>query len=82
MIIAPKDESYSGVVDHESVRLTMVLAENNDLQVTAADTGNVYLHGTTREKVDIVSGKEFNEEYEGRAILIVKSLYGLTTDEL
>ena len=73
----PKEETYSGVVDHESVRLTLFVAEMNNLQVRAADIGNAYLHATTRERVFIVAGPEFGPELEGRILIIVKSLYGL-----
>ena len=51
MTVAPKEETYSGVVDHESVRLTLFLSELNDLDVMAADIGNAYLYAKTREKV-------------------------------
>ena len=50
MTTAPKEKIYSGVVDHENVRITLFLAELNDLNVMAADIGNAYLHGITREK--------------------------------
>jgi len=73
----PKEESYTGVVDHESVRLTMFIAEMNHLQLRAADIGNVYLHATTRERVFIVAGPEFSPKFEGRMLLIMKSLYDL-----
>ena len=36
----PKEEVYSGVVDHESVRIAMFLAEHNDMDVLATDVGN------------------------------------------
>ena len=77
--IAPKEETYSGVVDHESVRMTLFLAEHNNLEVKAADIGNAHLHAKTREKVYIVAGPEFGPELEGGVMLIVKSLYGFTT---
>ena len=79
MSIKLKEDSYSGVVEHESVRLVLFLAIHNDLEEQAADIGNTYLHATTREKVFIVAGPEFGPELEGRVMLIVKSLYGLTT---
>ena len=43
MSIAPKEDSYSGVVDHENVRITLFLAEHNDLELMVADIGNAYL---------------------------------------
>ena len=79
MTTAPKEETYSGVVDHENVKITLFLAEHNNLDVMAADIGNAYLHARTREKVYIVAGPEFGPELQGRVILIVKALYGLTT---
>ena len=80
MTVAPKEETYPGVVDHEYVRLALFLSELNDLEVMAADIGNAYLHAKIREKVYIVAGPEFDPELEGRVVmLIVKSLYGLTT---
>ena len=79
MTTAPKEDTYSGVVDHENVRITLFLAEHNDLEVMAADIGNAYLHARTREKVFIIAGPEFGPELEGRVMLVVKSLYGLTT---
>ena len=71
--------SYSGVADHESVRLTTFLAEVNDSTVRAADIGNAYSHGTTREKVYTVTGKEFGEEFAGQAMVTVKNIYDVTT---
>ena len=79
MSIAPKEDSYSGVVDHENVRITLFLAEHNGLELMAADIGNAYLHAKTREKVFIIAGPEFGPDLEGRVMLVVKSLYGLTT---
>ena len=74
----PKEEVYSGVVDHESVRLAMFLAQHNDLDILATDVGNAYLHGVTREKVYIIAGPEFSE-HEGKVLIIIKSLYGLVS---
>ena len=51
MTIAPKGDSYSGLVEHESVRMVLFLAEHNGLKVLAADIGNAYLHAKTKEKV-------------------------------
>ena len=79
MTTAPKEDTYSGVVDHESVRLGLFLSELNGLKVMAADVGNAYLHAETRQKVYIIAGPEFDPELEGRVMIIVKSLYGLTT---
>ena len=62
MSIALKEDSYSGVVDHENVRITLFLAEHNGLKVMAVDIGNAYLHAKTKEKVYIVAGPEFGPD--------------------
>jgi len=46
----PKEETYSGVVVHESVRLILLIAEMKNLEVRAADIGNACLHATTRNE--------------------------------
>ena len=74
----PREEVYSGVVDHESVRIAMFLAAHNDLDILATDVGNAYLHGVTREKVYIIAGPEFGE-HEGKVLVVVKALYGLVS---
>ncbi|MGL4349062.1 MAG: hypothetical protein ACRCT2_00500, partial [Plesiomonas shigelloides] len=55
----PKEDIYSGVVDFMSVRMGFMFAAMNDLKVCAADVGNAFLYGKTREKVFITAGKEF-----------------------
>ena len=65
MTTAPKEETYSGVVDHENVKITLFSAEHNNLDVMAADIGNAYLHAKTREMVYIVAGPEFGPELQG-----------------
>ena len=50
MSIAPKEDNYSRVVDHENVRITLFLAEHNGLELMAADIDNAYLHAKTRKK--------------------------------
>ena len=44
-------EIYSGVVSIEHVRMALFLADLNDMDVIAADVGNAFLHGKTREKL-------------------------------
>jgi hypothetical protein len=74
----PKDSVYSGVVTLRSLRLCMLLAELNGLQVEAANVGNAYLEAYTKEKLYIVADPEFGDR-EGHAMIIVKALYGLRT---
>ena len=54
----------------------------NNLQVCAADIGNAFLYGETREKAYVVAGPEFGPEVEGKRMIIEKSLYGLKSSSL
>ena len=73
----PKEDLYSGVVDLMTVRLGHMLAAINGLQVCAADIGNAFLYGKTREKVFVIAGKEFGAEMAGAPLIIDRGLYGL-----
>ena len=46
------------------------------MKVWAADIGNAYLEATTKEKLYILAGPEF-EELHGHILVIHKALYGL-----
>ena len=59
-----------------SVRLGYMIAELNGLLVCAADIGNAFLYGKTREKVFIIAGKEF-DDLAGSPLIIDRGLYGL-----
>ena len=62
----------------EHVRLILLLWDQNDLEVIAADIGNVYLHGKTREKLYTkidTEGEQFKRKYS----INDKSFYGLKT---
>ena len=74
----PREDIYSGVVGMETIRLGFVLAAMNNLQCCAADVGNAFLCGKTREKVYIIAGPEFGEN-AGKRMIIDKGLYGLKT---
>ena len=78
---APKtnESTYASVVSRESVRILFTIAALNDLDVMVTDIGNAYLNAKTKEKVYVICGKEFGPEYEGRAALIVRALYGLAS---
>ena len=51
------------------------------MKVWAADIGNAYLEATTREKLYIVAGPEF-EELQGHVLVIHKAQYGLKSSGL
>ena len=46
------------------------------MKVWGADIGNAYLEATTKEKLYVIAGPEF-EEVQGHILVIHKALYGL-----
>jgi hypothetical protein len=68
--------TYSSVVSRDSVRIGILLAALNDLELVAAGIGNAYLQATTKEKIYAIAGPEFGE-LQGRTMIIVRALYGL-----
>ena len=71
----PMETVYSGVVSIRNLRLTMFLAELNNLELWGAVVGNAYLQALTREKLYIVGGPEF-EELQGHDLVMYNALYG------
>jgi Reverse transcriptase (RNA-dependent DNA polymerase) len=51
-------------------------AAANQLKVCAADIGNAFLYGTTKEKCYIIAGPEFSTLAE-KPVIIDRGLYGL-----
>jgi hypothetical protein len=74
--VTPKEDIYSGVIGMDSVRLAFALAAMHNLDVCAADVGNAFLYGKTKEKVAIKAGPEFGE-HAGKILIVDKGLYGL-----
>jgi hypothetical protein len=72
----PREDIYSGVVGMESLRIGFVVADMNNLSICAADVGNAFLYGKTREKVYIIAGPEFGP-LEGQRLVVDRGLYGL-----
>jgi hypothetical protein len=62
----------------KTIRYCMQVAAINNLQVCAADVGNAFLYGKTREKVYVIAGPEFGKD-AGKRMIIDKGLYGLQT---
>ena len=75
----PKEDTYSGVVSLEAVRMGFILAELLGLLICAGDVGNAFLYGRTREMVYVIAGPEFGPKLAGKRMIIFKSLYGLKT---
>ena len=73
----PSSITYASVISRESVRVALLVAALNDLNVMSADIKNAYLSSLCDEKVWTVLGPEFGSEREGKHAKIVQSLYGL-----
>ena len=67
---------YASVASRESVRIALILAPLNNLEVKAADIENAYLTALIDEKIWCTLGPEFGGDAGKRAI-IVRALYGL-----
>ena len=72
----PSSVTYSSVVSRESVRIMLMVAALNDLEIQSADIKNAYLTAPCRERVWTRAGVEFGDNM-GKAFMIVKALYGL-----
>ena len=58
---ARDEDTYYGFVNIDTVSTYLLLGELNYPEVAAADAGNSYLHGFTKEKIYTVSGTDFGE---------------------
>ena len=72
----PTSLTYSSVVSRDSVRIILLAATLNGLQVMACDIQNAYLTANCHEKIRTYAGPEFGSE-RGQPMIIRKALYGL-----
>jgi len=72
----PIDSIYSSVVSLRGLKLTIFIAELNQLETWCTDVGNAYLEAYTAERVYIIAGPEFGDR-AGHTLIISKALYGL-----
>jgi Reverse transcriptase (RNA-dependent DNA polymerase) len=75
----PSTQTNASVVSRESVRIALLIAALNDMEVMSADVQGAYLNAPCHEKVCTICGMEFGSEFIGRIAVIVKELYGLKT---
>jgi len=73
----PKALAYSSIISRELVRIALLLAGLNQLEVRLTNTGNAYLTALTTEKCYVIAGDEFGPELKGRVHKIVRALYRL-----
>jgi hypothetical protein len=59
------------------VRIALLVAALNDLDILSADIQNAYLNAPTKEKIYTIAGPEFETDNVGKPFLIVRTLYGL-----
>ena len=59
---APASITYSSVVSRDSVRICLMIASLNDLDVFTCDIGNAYLNANCREKLWTIAGPEFGSD--------------------
>ena len=69
--------TFAGVVSRESVRIALMYAALNGLQVFAADICNAYLQAPSSQKDYVMCGPEFGIENIGKVALIHRALYGV-----
>ena len=74
MTETPKYQTYSSVVSRETVRIALIIAALNDLQVKAGEIMNAYLTAPITEKGWTVLGKEWGPD-SGKKSIIVRALY-------
>jgi Reverse transcriptase (RNA-dependent DNA polymerase) len=68
--------TYSSVVSRDSVRIMLLVAALNELNIRAADVQNAFLTAPNLEKNWMRAGSEFGHE-EGKTFMVRRALYGL-----
>ena len=68
---APSSVTYSTVVTRDSVRILLLIAALNDLDVQGADIQNAYLTAPNREKLWMKAGPEFGD-HAGKYYVIAR----------
>lgn len=76
MTKAPATLTYASVVSRETVRIALLTAALNDVDVWAADVMNAYITAPCREKIWTTLGPEWGKD-QGRKAIVVRALYGL-----
>ncbi|MHA7927589.1 MAG: Ty1/Copia family ribonuclease HI, partial [Marinobacter sp.] len=73
---APSSITYSSVVSRDSVRIALLVAALNDLDIQACDIGNAYLNAPCRERIWFQGGSEVGPD-KGKVLVVTRALYGL-----
>ena len=78
MTEAPSSITYSSVVYQDLIRIPLIVAVLNGLDLLACDIQNTYLTAKCREKIWTISSPEFGSE-EGSLMIIKMALYCLNS---
>ena len=62
MTKAPATLTYASVVSRETVRIALLMAALNEVDIWAADVLNAYITAPCREKIWTTLGKEFGDD--------------------
>jgi hypothetical protein len=74
----PTSNTYSGVVEKETVRISAWIEGANDMEMWMGDVTNAFPRAKCREQVYFIAGPEFGAD-EGSVVVIEMALYGLKT---
>ena len=75
--VAGGHKTEASVVSHDSIRIRLLMASLNNLDILSADIAGAYLNAPCLEKVYTRCGLEFGPENKGQIAIIMKVLYGL-----
>ena len=78
VVDASQHITYSSTIQSLSVRLLMLVAVQNGLDLMAGDIGNAFPTAPCAEKVWSVAGPEFGQR-QGAVVILQRALYGLKT---
>eukprot|EP00804_Cyclotella_cryptica_P031314 CCRYP_011111-RB/>CCRYP_011111-RB protein AED:0.34 eAED:0.34 QI:0/0/0/1/0.5/0.33/3/0/356 len=73
---APATLTYASVMSRETVRIALLVAALNNVDIWAADVLNAYITAPCQEKIWTTLGKEFGDDC-GKKAIVVRALYGL-----
>ena len=73
----PASIKYSSMISRYRVRIAILIASLNDLDICACDTRNYYVNKKCRENLWVKVETEFGPSYRVSDMIIFRALYGL-----
>ena len=71
---APATLTYASIMSRETMRIALLMAALNNIDIWAADVLNAYITAPCQEKILTTLGKEFGDDC-GRKAIVVRALY-------